>query len=201
MSQRTVTLNDVRLSFASLDKPKAFPGSDQDPKYQGSFLIAKDDPQVKAIAAAEREVIQEQWGAKATDVFRKRLSRRALRDAGEKDQYNGYDAEHYYMQCNANSKPTIVDGKRRPLEPGNPKFPYSGCYVNARVTIWAQDNQWGKAINVELNGVQFRRDGESFGGGKGASAVDEFDMLEDEDDAGAEDGWSEEAEEEFDPLS
>ena len=48
--------------------------------------------------------------------------------------------------------------------------PYSGCYVNAIIECWAQDNkEFGKRINFGLKGVQFLRDGDAFsGGGKAA---------------------------------
>jgi hypothetical protein len=55
---------------------------------------------------------------------------------------------------------------------------YSGCFVNAQIDIWAQDNGFGKRINCTLAGVQFAADGDAFGGGRPASA-DDFDDLGD----------------------
>lgn len=53
--------------------------------------------------------------------------------------------------------------------------PYSGCYVNATITIFAYDNQ-GKGISASLGGVQFFRDGDAFAGG-GVASEDDFDDL------------------------
>lgn len=40
---------------------------------------------------------------------------------------------------------------------------YGGCYVDAAVRPWIQDNQFGRAIRCQLIAVQFVRDGEAFG--------------------------------------
>ncbi len=40
---------------------------------------------------------------------------------------------------------------------------YAGCYVNFNVDIWAQDGQY-TGIRCSLNGVQFVKDGDAFGG-------------------------------------
>jgi len=47
--------------------------------------------------------------------------------------------------------------------------------------LWAQNNQYGKRINAQLDGVQFVRDGDPFG--DGAVGVDAFDVfgVDDED--------------------
>lgn len=37
---------------------------------------------------------------------------------------------------------------------------YAGCYVNAKIALWAQDNKFGKRINAELIAIQFAGDGE-----------------------------------------
>lgn len=54
--------------------------------------------------------------------------------------------------------------------------PYSGCYVNATLEIWPQDNKFGRRINCNLKGLQFVKDGDAFGGGAPASP-DDFDDL------------------------
>jgi hypothetical protein len=40
---------------------------------------------------------------------------------------------------------------------------YGGCYVNAAVSPWVQDNQFGRAVRCNLIAVQFAKDGDSFG--------------------------------------
>lgn len=71
-----------------------------------------------------------------------------------------------------NAAPTIVDQARNTLSARSGK-PYAGCYVNASLEFWAQDNAYGKRINCTLRGIQFLRDGDSFSAGRPADA-DEF---------------------------
>jgi len=56
---------------------------------------------------------------------------------------------------------------------------YAGCYVNAIISLWAQDNTYGKRINAQLEGVQFCNNGEPLGAG--GIDVDEFDAFASED--------------------
>jgi hypothetical protein len=53
---------------------------------------------------------------------------------------------------------------------------YSGCYVNASIELWAQDNKFGKRINATLMGVQFLRDGARLVGG-GVASADDFEAI------------------------
>lgn len=41
---------------------------------------------------------------------------------------------------------------------------YSGCFVNAKINLWAQKNTYGKRINCELIAIQFASDGEALDG-------------------------------------
>ena len=59
---------------------------------------------------------------------------------------------------------------------------YGGCYVNAIIELWAQDNNYGKRINANLLGVQFHKDGEPFGGGGVSVKADDFDDVSGDDD-------------------
>jgi hypothetical protein len=61
-------------------------------------------------------------------------------------------------------------------EPGGKAAPYAGCYVNATIVVWAQDNEHGKRINAQVKAVQFFKDGEAFG----AAAVNPDDEFTDD---------------------
>jgi predicted 2-oxoglutarate/Fe(II)-dependent dioxygenase YbiX len=63
---------------------------------------------------------------------------------------------------------------------------YAGCYVNAAISIWIQNNQFGKRVNSNLLALQFVKDGESFGGG-GVKVNDVFDDISSEQAADAAD--------------
>jgi hypothetical protein len=42
---------------------------------------------------------------------------------------------------------------------------YGGCFVNAAVKSWLQDNKHGRGVRCELVAIQFAKDGEAFGEG------------------------------------
>ena len=94
-----------------------------------------------------------------------------MHDGNLKSNYDGFTG-NMYVSSRGQMKPTVINSDCTPLTAADGK-PYSGCYVNAQVALWAQDNGYGKRINAQLRGVQFLRDGEAFGGGAVASA-DEF---------------------------
>jgi hypothetical protein len=68
----------------------------------------------------------------------------------------------------------VINRDKSPIAEGD-NVVYAGCYVNGIVSLWAQNNQYGKRINAQLDGVQFVRDGEPFG--DGAVSVDAFDAF------------------------
>jgi hypothetical protein len=82
-----------------------------------------------------------------------------------------------YVSASNKVAPLVVDKDKSPLSEASGR-PYAGCYVNASLDIWAQDNSYGKRVNATLRGVQFFRDGDAFAGGAPASE-DEFDDLSD----------------------
>ena len=82
------------------------------------------------------------------------------------------------IKASTKKRPVVIDRDKTPLVEDDGK-PYAGCYVNAIIRLWAQDNSYGKRINASLEGVQFHKDGEPFGAG--GVSVDEFDDFEDED--------------------
>ena len=90
---------------------------------------------------------------------------------------DGFGEGVFFFNASNTKRPTLVDRDRAPLIEDDGK-PYAGCYVNAIVKPWAQDNQYGKRINFSLEGIQFVRDGEAFGGG--GATTEDFDVIADE---------------------
>jgi hypothetical protein len=170
-----IQLKNVRLAFPDLWKPTAFEDG-QELKYGATFLVSKKDPQVKAINAAIQEVATEAWKEKAKAVLTS-ISGQPNKYCFQDGDNKSYDGFQGCMALSAKNKkrPTVVDKDKTPLTEGDEK-PYGGCYVNASVEIWAQDNKWGKAIRASLRGVQFFKDGDQFSAGSVASE-DEFDDL------------------------
>lgn len=171
-----IQLNDVRLSFAqALFEAQQVQGQGEK-KYSGSFLFPPTHPAVAAIKDGFKKVAQEKWKDKATEVFLalKAGDKLCLHDGDSKPQYEGYKG-NLFVNASSKVKPLVIDGNKSPLQADSGK-PYSGCYVNAVIELWAQDNKFGKRINASLLGVQFLRDGQRLSGG-GVASADDFQAI------------------------
>jgi len=170
-----IKLNNVRLSFAQLFEAKTVNGEGK-PAYSASFLIDPKDPQIAAVNAAIETVAKDKWGAKADATLKamRAADKTCLHSGDLKSNYYGFEGMLYISSRNA-MRPLVIDVDKSPLVESDGK-PYSGCYVNCSVELWAQDNNYGKRINATLMGVQYFKDGESFSGG-GVASEDDFDDL------------------------
>lgn len=173
-----VTLKDVRLAFPDLFEARAFNGEGE-AKFGASFLFPPDHPAVAEVEKAIEAAAEEKWKDKAKTTLKsvKAKGDVCLHDGNLKEELAGY-AGNFYISARSSVRPTVVDRDRSPLAASDGR-PYGGCYVNAIIEVWAQDNGFGKRVNATLKGVQFVRDGEAFAGGTAASP-DEFEELEGE---------------------
>ena len=167
-----IMLKDVRLAFPSLWVARSMASGEGEPKFSASFLMAPDHPAIAEIRTAILAVANEKWGAKANDMLKSLNAggKICLHDGDAKSEYAGFPGNKY-VQASNKIKPTVLDSNKSPLDQSSGR-PYAGCYVNAQIDVWAQDNSWGKRINASLMGVQFWREGEPFAGGGVASASD-----------------------------
>ena len=175
-----IKLDNVRLAFPQLFEAKTVNGEGE-PAFSASFLMEPDHPAVKALNAAMDKVGSEKWGAKWPNVKKEIVTkdRLALHDGDTKADYAGF-AGMMFVSARNKSRPLVIDRDKSPLTAADGR-PYAGCYVNASIELWAQDNNYGKRINASLRGVQFFKDGDAFAGG-GAASDDEFDSVESADD-------------------
>jgi hypothetical protein len=179
-----VSLSNARLSFPHLFTPQA--GTDGgEPKYSATFILEPGSAGAKALAAAIEQVAKDKWADKAPGVLAQlRKADKVCYREEEKcnqsgDVYAGFEGMHY-VTSNDKTRPTVIDRDKTPLTSADGR-PYGGCFVNAILDVWAQENQYGKRINASLKGVQFVKHGEAFSGGSPASA-DDFDVVEEADD-------------------
>lgn len=174
-----LSISNARLAFPQVFKPSTVNGEGE-PAYSAQLLIPPNHPFVAEIKKACEEVGKAKWGAKWPGV-KKELEakdRMPYHDGDLKAQWSGFEGNIYIStRSQQGTRPTVVDRKRQPLTEADGVI-YAGCYVNANIELWTQDNQYGKRINAQLRGIQFLRDGDSFGGGSAASA-DEFDEIDD----------------------
>lgn len=171
-----IRLNNVRLAFPALFTATTVQGQG-DPAFSASFLLTPDHPQLKEIQQAIDKAGQDKWGAKWPQIKKtlESTDKTALHNGDAKAEYDGYEG-NFYISARNKTRPTIFDRDgKTPLVQADGR-PYAGCYVNAAIELWCQDNNYGKRINASLRGVQFLRDGEAFAGG-GVASEDDFEDL------------------------
>lgn len=171
-----ILLRDVRLAFPSLWQATA-PKGGGEAAFSASFLMPKTHKQLAELAAAFKTLAKEKWGAKADSVYKalEAADKLCLHDGDGKAEYEGFEGNKY-VSSRSKTRPSVFDGQRQELTQADGK-PYSGCFVNASIELWAQDNSFGKRINAQLRGVQFLRDGDAFAGGGQPADADEFDEI------------------------
>lgn len=167
-----ITIKNARLSFPSLFKKAVFEGKEG--KYEATLLFPKSDTKTyNAIISAIE-------ACKSSNKIRVPEAKYFIKD-GDELEYDGCEGM-WAVKASNNKRPTIINRDKTPIIEED-EIIYGGCYVNAIIDPWAQNNQFGKRINANLLGVQFLKDGQPFSdGGKVADSDDFDDVSEDGDD-------------------
>lgn len=167
-----ISLSNVRLAFPDLFTAKAF-SAETKPSFGATFLIPYKDKQLKMLEDAMAKLASDKWGAKGEATLKGLIAngKVCFNDGAKKEEYAGY-AGHFSVTSRTPVRPLVINANKTPLVEADGK-PYGGCYINARLEMYAQDNDYGKRINCVLLGVQFVKDGESFGGA-GVASIDDF---------------------------
>lgn len=177
-------LTNVRLSFPDIFDAKAVQEGGE-PKFGCSFLIDKEAgaDQIKALkalivllAVSKLFPKAEDGREKVVEMIKKKKLKICLHEGSEKE-YDGYTEENMYLTASSSKRPLIIDRDRSPLTKEDGR-PYAGCFVNAKIRLWVQDNNFGKRVNAELKGIQFFKDGEPFGSDAPATPEDFEDLSE-----------------------
>lgn len=164
-----VKLPGVRLSFPHLFQAHSMEEG-QEKKFSATFLL--DDKEHGPLLDQIEKLIDRL----ALDEFKKKTSfKSCLRDGNEKLELEGYGDGKFFIPASRKTRPAVVDGQLAPITEEDSRL-YAGCYVNATIRLWVQNNKWGKRVNAELRAVQFLKDGESFGAGK-VNVEDEFEPI------------------------
>lgn len=177
-------LSNVRLSFPDLFKAGEYEGKCA---YGATFLIEPNSANDKAVRKAMDDLAKEQWKDKGAAILKAALATNSNQKicywSGDTKTYDGYEGVMALTAKRAEDKgrPLVIDKNKAPLVVSDGK-PYAGCYVNASVDLWAQDNKFGKSIRCTLLGVQFHADGDAFSAGAVGDEAD-FDDLSDGTDA------------------
>lgn len=167
-----IKLKNVRLSFPALFTPTKF-GDEVEAKYKAVFLLDKKT-HAALIAEVQTAIANMVKTAKVKTIASYKT---CLRDGAEKPDVDGYGEGVMFISASNKKNISVVGRDLVPLTEASGR-PYAGCYVNASIRLWLQDNKWGKRVNAQLQAVQFYGEGEVFG----EKAVDPetvFENLED----------------------
>lgn len=169
-----VKIASARLSFPSLFHTASFAGESTG-KYEATAILDKKDH------AAEIASIQKAIDALVKEAFKGKRpgdDKICLKDGDDmgRPEYEG----KMTIKASTKKRPLVINRDKSPITEDDNVI-YAGCYCNFILTLWAQDNQFGKRINAQLDGVQFVRDGEAFG--DAGTSVSEFDAFGGESDS------------------
>ena len=161
-----IILKNVRLSFPALFTKEMFEGKEG--KFAATLLIDKKDTAIKKeLDTAISALVVESKLKIPKDNY-------CLKDGDEID-FDGYK-DCWSLKASNAKRPTVIDRDKTPLTADDNKI-YAGCYVNAIIDFWIQNNSYGKRVNANLYGIQFLKDGEPFGQGP-VDVMNDFEDLD-----------------------
>ncbi len=181
MAAELIYLSNVRLSFPQLVEPRA---SGDDPnakkKYSADFIMAADHPGFNQWMKQYSMLAAGKWNEHAQNVMNLIQTDRKLRSYGNGNEkidkktfkpYSGYE-NMVYISANNENPPQMIQADGNPVDSANTmayqaiaRKLYGGCYVNAAVRPWLQDNKHGRGVRCELIALQFYEAGNPFGEG------------------------------------
>ena len=172
-----IMIKGARVSFPHLFTPPTINGDEGkcgavlmlDPKDHDA-VIGKIEDRIKDLC---------DFKFKGRKLPSEKLCLRTGEDKG-RPEYDGL----MVLSANSKDRPVVLrgDGRTRVTDERDSAI-YAGCYVNAKVRLWAQDNQYGKRVNAELVAIQFLRDGDPLDGSYVSEdeAMDGFGAVDDDD--------------------
>lgn len=183
MEIEVIYLSDVRLSFPHLAEPQKqrneVTGKERI-SYNAEFILAPNDPGFAQFMAKVQELAVAKWKEHAAQVLAICNTDRKLRCYGNGAEkidkrtfqiYDGY-AGMAYITAGRDTPPQVIQADGKPIDPSNTmayqqltRAMYGGCYVNAAVKPWLQDNRYGHGVRCDLIAIQFAKPGEAFGEG------------------------------------
>lgn len=174
---QNLTIGLVRFSYLHVFEPTAMEEGQQK-KYSVSVIIPKKDKElVKKIKAAieqEKEESKSVFGGKVPANLKTPLRDGDI-DRSEDEAYKGC----YFMTCNSNNRPGIVNAAREPIISQDEIK--SGDYGYVSVSFFAFNKAGNKGIAAGLNHIMKTKTGEALAGG--VSVEEAFEGIEVDEDA------------------
>lgn len=178
--ESVIHLTNVRLSFPHIATPQEKTKEDGSKRvsYSADFIMSPDNPGWAKFHELVNKMAVEKWKEKAPAAMQQIQQdpkKRCYRWGQEKVKasdftiYAGYEG-NVAITAGRDKMPQMIDGDGNPIDPLNTgacmalaRTMYGGCYVNAAIKPWLQQNVHGIGVRCDLVAVQFFADGESFG--------------------------------------
>ncbi len=171
LENNALWIKDARLGFPSLLQPKAVQGGE--PKYNCNFIMVPTAPEWAEMGQIISAMAADKWGDQANAVLTMIKADKRLRCYGQGSEkisqktgqvYDGFVGMVYISAANT-EKPKLYGTDATELPPtanANQMF-VGGNYVSGIISFWLQENQFGRGVRANLDGVQYVSEGEKFG--------------------------------------
>lgn len=191
-----VTLKNVRLGFPFLfDRgapTKNDDGEEREGNFRASFIMYKSgiykpytDNNLKLLKQARNAVSAAKWGTDEKKWPKIKPEKICVRN-GDLENWDGFQ-DSFYCAASESTQPVLLSRRKDEKGlwiPATRAELFAGCFVNAIVALWIQDNKHGLRVNANLKAVQFYKAGEHFAGSAPIDPSKAFmDVDEDEEDA------------------
>lgn len=177
-----IYLSNVRISFPQLVEPKKTTNEKGEVRtaWSADFILPSDSQQYKQVMQQYMTLANEKWKERAQTIMQMIQADRKSRCYGNGAEkvnkttllpYDGYEG-NAYVSAISNRQPQMIQPNGQPVDASNSmayqaiaRGIYGGCYVNAAIRLWLQENTHGRGVRCDLVAVQFSKDGDAFGGG------------------------------------
>ena len=156
-TEAVVILRAVRMSYCHLFKRGVFRGKEED-KFSCVLLLDNDinAAAIRDVNKVIQEVLEEKNKSKPLPA-----DKYCMRDGQFKD---GEEYRNSWFISAKTEAPRLIGKDKEPVTKEQGLI-YSGCYVNASISMWFQDNEDGRRVNCQLRVVQHHSHGDALGGG------------------------------------
>lgn len=178
-----ILVSKARLSFPHLTEPQRqvieTTGKER-VSYNCELLMLQDHPAFVKFMQVYANMALEKWKEHAQATMNMIQNERKLRCFGRGEEkvnkktfqpYEGY-AGMVYITTGRDTPPQIIQADGTPIDPNNTmayqqltRKMYGGCWVNAAIKPWLQENKYGRGVRCDLVAIQFAADDKAFGEG------------------------------------
>lgn len=166
--RQLITTPEGRFNWVNVFTPIERDKDGKTAKQYEAQIIFEPGVDLSALKKVVSECAFDKWGDKA----KKMNLTMPFRDAGEREEYPGYEAGGVFINLNTKKKPRVVDGKRQAID-SDDEF-YSGCWGRAAVEPYAYDIKGNRGVKLTLFAIQRSRKDEPLGGGSVNVDTDEL---------------------------